>query len=80
MHRYDTTKDLRKKAFKTKEENIKQTSGVQMTLLLEIERQKYNFFANYEHFFTRKCVLFQPLLGWQCACACHNVRTEAEDM
>ena len=36
---YATTKKLRKKAFKQKGENIKQTRDMQISFLLEIKRQ-----------------------------------------
>ena len=36
---YATTKKLRKKAFKKKGENIKQTRDMQISFLLEIKRQ-----------------------------------------
>ena len=29
-------------------------------------------------FFGAKCVLFEPLLGSECAYVCHKVRTEKE--
>ena len=37
------TKELRKKAFKAKGENIKPTSGIEVTFILEIKLQKYIF-------------------------------------
>ena len=43
LHTYAKTKELRKKAFKTKGENIKQTIGIQVTFILEIKLQEYAF-------------------------------------
>ena len=43
VHTYATTKELKKKEFKAKEQNIKQTIGIQVTLILEIKLQKYIF-------------------------------------
>ena len=37
----DATTELKNKAFKTKEENIKQTIGIQVTFISEIKLQKY---------------------------------------
>ena len=37
------TKELRNKAFKAKGENIKQTSGIQVTFILKIKLEKYIF-------------------------------------
>ena len=39
VHTYVMTKEVKKKAFKAKEENIKQTSDIQVTFLLEIKFQ-----------------------------------------
>ena len=50
MHRYDATKELKTKAFKTKEENIKQTIGIQVTFISEIKLQKHFLLAKYDHF------------------------------
>ena len=80
VHRYDTTKELRKKAFKAKEDNIKPQVLYRWPSSWKLNVKITDLFANYDHLFIRKCALFQPLLGWECACACHNVRTEAEDM
>ena len=43
MQTNSMTKELREKAFKAKEDNIKQTSGIQIIFLLEIKLQKYSF-------------------------------------
>ena len=43
VHTYAMTKELKKKAFKAKRENIKQTSGIQVTLILKVKLQNTFF-------------------------------------
>ena len=43
VHTYAMTKEARRKAFNAKGENIKQTSAIQVTFILEIKLQKYIF-------------------------------------
>ena len=43
MHTYATTKELEKKAFTVKCQNVKQAIGIQLTFVLEIELEKYVF-------------------------------------
>ena len=31
-----------------------------------------------DHFFQKLCVQFEPLLGWESAFICHDLRTEKE--
>ena len=37
-----------------------------------------NFVISYGHFRNRYCVLFESLLGWECAYLCHDKRNEKE--
>ena len=43
VYRYATSKELKKKAFRAKGEDIKQTIGIQLSFILEIKLQKYIF-------------------------------------
>ena len=64
MHTHAATKELKKMAFRTNSQNIKQAIGIQVTFITEKKLQK-------EHFLTKKhcllgelCVYFEPLLEW----------------
>ena len=46
-----------------------------MTFILEIKFQKDIFYQN-RTIFSKLCVHFEPLLGWQFACVCHKLRTK----
>ena len=46
MHTYATTKEMKKKAFIVKCQNIKQPIGIQLTFMLEIKIEKYIFRQN----------------------------------
>ena len=52
---YATTKKLRKKAFKEKGENIKQTRDIQISFLLEIKRQTYRCLQVMTIFYRLMC-------------------------
>ena len=45
MHTYATTKEMKKKAFITKREKIKQTFDIQLTFILKIKPSKVLFLA-----------------------------------
>ena len=76
MHTYATTKELKKKAFTIKIRNIKEAINIQVTLISEVKHQiKIRPF-----FFGRLCGHFETLLGLESAHACHNLKTEKEDI
>ena len=43
MPKYTTNKELKKKEFTIKSQNINQAIGIQLTMVLEINLQKYIF-------------------------------------
>ena len=43
MHTYVTTKELKNKAFSVNTQDINQTMGIQVTIMIEIKLQKYIF-------------------------------------
>ena len=47
---YVATKELRKRAIKAKGENMKLTSGIRVTFILEIKLQKYIFGKMWQFF------------------------------
>ena len=57
--------------------NMKKKFGIQVTFMLKIKILKY-ILVNFEHFFSRYCLLFEPLLGWESTDVCHNLRIEKE--
>ena len=59
-----------KKAFKAKVENRKQAIVLQVIFISKIKLKKY--------IFSRYQVLFEPLLGLECAYVCHKLRTGKE--
>ena len=61
---YVTTKELKKKFFKAKGENTKQT--------FDKRPSKVHFLAKYYHFSAGNVSFFEPLLGWECAYVCQN--------
>ena len=77
---YDRTLELKKKGFAINSQNIKEAISIQVPFMLEIKLKKVHFLANYDHFFSRSCLLFEALLGWECACVCHDLRTEKEEI
>ena len=54
---------------------MKEATGIQGTFKLGLNSI---FLAKYDQFFSRYCVLFEPLLGWKWAHVCHKQRTEEE--
>ena len=64
-----------KKAFTVNRGNIKQTVAIHVTFILEKYLQKYIFYQNRIIFL---CVQFEPLLGWEYATSCHDLRTQKE--
>ena len=77
-HTYATTKELKKKVFTVKSKNIKQTIGIQLNFILENKHQKEHIFNQNTVIFSKICVHFEPLLEWESAYVCHNLRTEKE--
>ena len=64
MHSYVTAKELKKKAFIIKNQNIKQRVGIQVTFILEIKLgKKKGFLAKCDSFFGDLCIHFEHLLG-----------------
>ena len=51
-----------------------------MTFILENKLQKEYFLAKYDSFFSELCVHFEPLLRWECAYVCHDIKTEKEEI
>ena len=51
MYMYTTTKELKKKAFRTNSQNIEQVTGILVTFISEIKPQKVRFLAKYDCFF-----------------------------
>ena len=49
-----------------------------MNFVFQIKLKRYIYFAKYDCCFGNSCVHFEPLLGWECAYVCHNIRTEKE--
>ena len=47
-----------------------------MDFVLEIKLERYICLAKYECYFGDLCVHFEPLLGWESAHVCHNIRIE----
>ena len=77
MHTYATTQELKKKHFKQKKKNnIKEANGLQVNFVFEIKLKRYICFAKYDSYFGDWCVHFDPMLRWECAYVCLNVRTE----
>ena len=70
----------RKKAFKINNQNIKQIFGIQVTFILKVKPQKERFLGKYDCFFGDLYAHFQPLLGWKCACVCHDLITEKKSI
>ena len=66
--------------FRINNQNIKQKFGIQVTFISEIKPQKEPFLAKYDCFFGDLWVHFEYLLGWECACICHGLRTEKESI
>lgn len=59
-------------------QNIKQTISIQLFFILEIKVQKGYYFGKIWSFFQLLTIYFEPLLRWECAYACHDLRTETE--
>ena len=60
--------DLRSKNYKWKKSyNKKVAIDIQLTFNLEINLQKARFLPKYDPVLSHFCVLFEPLLGWECA-------------
>ena len=81
MHTHVAAKEMKKKSFAVKIQNIKEAIEIQVTLISENKDQKGYFFeSKYNHFFRKVCVHFEPLLGWESAQVCHSLRSEKEDI
>ena len=51
---------------------------MQATLILEVELEKYIFQQVRTVFSAVNASSFEPLLGWECAYVCQNLRIEKE--
>ena len=60
--------------------SIKKAIGTQLNFVLEIKLKRYICLANCDWLFGDLCVHFEPFLGWQRACVCHNRKTEKESI
>ena len=78
MHTYQTTEELKTKEFTINCQNINQEIGIHVTFIFEIKLQKYVFCENMTKFKPLMCPFSNPLLGWESAHVCHNLRTEKE--
>ena len=78
MHTYATTKELKEREFKAKRENIKLTTGIQLTFISKKKLRKQHFLAKYDHFLSADVSFFEALLGWEFAHVCHNLQNEKE--
>ena len=67
---YATIKELKRKAFRVKNRNIKEAIGVQVTFISENKHQKAHFAQNKTIFVSKLYDHFQPLLGWESANVC----------
>ena len=77
---YATTKELKKKEFTEKSQNVKQAIGIQVTSSRKISIKKIILVLKPDRFFSKLCINFEPLLGWKCAFICHEVRTGKESI
>ena len=68
-----------KRAFRINIRNIQQTIGILVTFISEIKLQKIYILGKYDCLSVGLCVHFEPLLGWEYAYICHNLRTEEEE-
>ena len=59
-------------AFRISSLNSKQPIGIQVTLITEPKLQKEPFLAKKYSVLGDLYVHFEPLLGWEWTCACHN--------
>ena len=51
---------------------------MQVNFVFEIKLKRYICFAKCDYYFGDLFVHFEPLLGWECAYVCYNIRTEKE--
>lgn len=73
MRIYATSKELKKKAFSVKCQNMKQAVSMEVTFILVNKHQK-NFFYQNTTLFRKLCINFEPLLGWESVYVCHNLK------
>ena len=66
--------------FKINSRDMKQKFGIQVIFISKIKPGIERFLPEYDCFFGDLCVHFQPLLGWECAYVCRDLRTEKEDI
>ena len=72
MRRYPTIKELTKKKFTINGQNINQENHIHVIVM------KVRFLAKYDHFLATNVSFFEPLLRWEYAHVCHNLRTQKE--
>ena len=54
--------------------------NIQVTFISEIKPQKERFLEKYDCFFKDLCILLEPLLGWERAYVCNDLRTAKESI
>ena len=69
---------LCRKELTVKSKIKKQGIGIQVTSSQKISIKKNVPLSKCDHFFQKLCVHFEPLLGWESAFICHDLRTEKE--
>ena len=73
MRIYATSKELKKKAFPVKCQNMKQAVSMEVTFILVNKHQKNIFYQN-TTLFKKLCINFEPLLGQESVYVCHNLK------
>ena len=71
---------MKKKEFMVKRQNIKQAISIQATSSRKISIKKNILLSKCDHLFSKLWVHFEPLLGWEYAFICHDLRTEKQDI
>ena len=66
--------------YRINSQNIQQKFGIQVTFISEIKPQKERFLEKYDCFFKDLCILLEPLLGWERAYVCNDLRTAKESI
>ena len=66
--------------FRINSQNIQQKFGIQVTFISEIKPQKERFLEKYDCFFKDLCIHLEPLLGWERAYVCNDLRTAKESI
>ena len=69
---YTTNKEMKTMAFTINSQSIERAIGIQVTFIMEKKPQEVHILAKKVCLLCILCVLFEPLLRWECTCVCHD--------